>query len=187
MKRGLFSRVFRLLPLLLAGFMAQALYRPFSWNIKKASAISMRQLFMPLSEFMVVLTQQYAENICFLSYFSAEGFHDWGGIGYVFGISGKKASTVFHDRAFPTLFRHHTSRLPSPFPVHRYSRSHQKSPLIRMVVRIGGLPAASPQAASFQNGAAVAVLPDQPCSLRVLWAFSFSCRMISPNVLPSLK
>ena len=45
MKRGPFSPVFRLLPLLLAGFMAQALYRPFPWNIKKASAISMRQPF----------------------------------------------------------------------------------------------------------------------------------------------
>ena len=45
MKRGPFSPVFRLLPLLLAGFMAQALYRPFPWDIKKASAISMRQLF----------------------------------------------------------------------------------------------------------------------------------------------
>ena len=49
---------------------------------------------------MVVLFQQYTENICFFSKFSAGGLCDWG-IFLVISLEfqGNKASTVFYDTA----------------------------------------------------------------------------------------
>ncbi|WP_302551355.1 hypothetical protein [uncultured Bilophila sp.] len=55
---------------------------------------------------MVVLFQQYTENICFFSNFSAGGFCDWG---ILLAISlefqGNKASTVFYGTALFFTFQ----------------------------------------------------------------------------------
>ena len=47
---------------------------------------------------MVVLFQQYTENICFFSKFSAGGLCDWGILLVIsLEFQGNKASTVFYD------------------------------------------------------------------------------------------
>ena len=49
---------------------------------------------------MVVLFQQYTENICFFSKFSAGGRCDWGILLVIsLEFQGNKASTVFYDTA----------------------------------------------------------------------------------------
>ena len=61
-----------------------------------------------LLEHLVVLYPQYAENTVFLIF--ADGFHDSDHfIGYSFGISRNKVSTVFYGTAFP-------KRPQCPFP-----------------------------------------------------------------------
>ena len=51
---------------------------------------------------MVVLFQQYIENICFLSNLSAGGLCDWGILLVILSeFQGNKVSTVFYDTAFP--------------------------------------------------------------------------------------
>ena len=62
--------------------------------------IVMMPIGKALSEYMVVLFQQYTENICFFSKFSAGGLCDWG-IFLVISLEfqGNKASTVFYDTA----------------------------------------------------------------------------------------
>ena len=53
---------------------------------------------------MVVLFQQYTENICFFSNVSAGGLRDWGILLVIsLEFQGNKASTVFYDTA--THFR----------------------------------------------------------------------------------
>jgi len=50
---------------------------------------------------MVVLFQQYTENICFFSKFSAGGLCDWGILLVIsLEFQGNKASTVFYDTAY---------------------------------------------------------------------------------------
>ena len=49
---------------------------------------------------MVVLFQQYTENICFFSNVSAGGLRDWGILLVIsLEFQGNKASTVFYDTA----------------------------------------------------------------------------------------
>ena len=49
---------------------------------------------------MVVLFQQYTENICFFSKFSADGLCDWGILLVIpLKFQENKASTVFYDTA----------------------------------------------------------------------------------------
>ena len=56
---------------------------------------------LALSEYMVVLFQQYTENICFFSRYSAGGLCDWGILLVIpLEFQGNKASTVFYDTAF---------------------------------------------------------------------------------------
>ena len=58
--------------------------------------IVMMPIGKALSEYMVVLFQQYTENICFFSKFSAGGFCDWGILLVIsLEFQGNKASTVF--------------------------------------------------------------------------------------------
>ena len=47
---------------------------------------------------MVVLFQQYTENICFFSNVSAGGLRDWGILLVIsLEFQGNKASTIFYD------------------------------------------------------------------------------------------
>ena len=52
---------------------------------------------LALSEYMVALFQQYTENICFFSKYSAGGLCDWGILLVIpLEFQGNKASTVFY-------------------------------------------------------------------------------------------